>query len=79
MHGCQLGTQCPILHAHWDQVYPIGFSDGLCGSLQCPCWNGPLPSNGNVRHIDSHPSLLIWASYEWLPHRGQTFFILHAK
>jgi hypothetical protein len=27
MHGCQIGTQCPILHASQDQLHPIGFSD----------------------------------------------------
>jgi hypothetical protein len=24
---CQVGTKCPILHAQYDQLYPIGFSD----------------------------------------------------
>jgi hypothetical protein len=26
MNGCQIGTQCPTLHAKQDQMYPIGFS-----------------------------------------------------
>jgi hypothetical protein len=27
VHGYQIGTQCPILHAEWDQEHPIGFND----------------------------------------------------
>jgi hypothetical protein len=27
VHGCQIGTRCPILHAKQDRPYPTGFSD----------------------------------------------------
>jgi hypothetical protein len=30
MHGCRAGTQCPMLHAKQDEVYPIGSSDARC-------------------------------------------------
>jgi hypothetical protein len=40
INGCQIGTQCPILHAKQDQVYPIAFSDdapdgqGVSGTVE---------------------------------------------
>jgi hypothetical protein len=29
--GCQIGTECPFLHAKYDQVYPIGFTHARSG------------------------------------------------
>jgi hypothetical protein len=28
MDGCRIGTKSPIMHTKYDQVYPIGLSDG---------------------------------------------------
>jgi hypothetical protein len=27
INGCQIGSKCPILHAKWGKLCPIGFSD----------------------------------------------------
>jgi hypothetical protein len=32
VHGCQIGTKCPTMHAKWDQLTPISSSDGHCTS-----------------------------------------------
>jgi hypothetical protein len=43
MHGCQTGTECPILHAKYDRQVPINFSDarlrckGAWAELRCRC------------------------------------------
>jgi hypothetical protein len=43
VHGCQIGTECPILHANQDQVYAAGFSDGHSGR---PVTRKPYGANG---------------------------------
>jgi hypothetical protein len=42
VHGCQIGTQCPIMHAKRDQMVLIRFRDVFRRSIVVPMWSSPL-------------------------------------
>jgi hypothetical protein len=81
MYGCQIGTQCPILHAKKDQLYPIGFRNVLeaasfeADALFCMPNNQVCPI---LHAIRTNRILLGAASFEAdapLPHQMRTHSI----